>query len=129
MESGSEGRADGQQVAADTAVKANPSIYVTHAKGKSVNGGADLDFTGINDNNDKRGGTVIENLEVNEGESNVKEVNALGGVNANHNGVTNGYTKLDKAKPKWTRVPCMECGSGKEEEGVASSILGKRGAA
>lgn len=100
VESGGEGKADGQQVAADIPAKANPSTLVTHAKCISVNGGADPDFMELNESNAEMGGTVIENLEVIEGESNVREVNILGGVNAIHYGDSIGCTKLDVAKTK-----------------------------
>ncbi|KAF3961811.1 hypothetical protein CMV_013611 [Castanea mollissima] len=75
------------------------------------------------------GDTVTENMDINEGKSNVKEVNALGGLIAGHNKPNNCNTKPKKSKPKWTRVPRMEYGPGRKKEGKAVSILGKREAA
>ena len=138
---GSEERAEGKQLAADTAVEPNSSRSVRHGKGNNVNGGVDPDSVGLNEINVERGDTannimgvneedtVKKILEGNKGETNVKEVHAFGEVNIKNSVVTEGCTKLDKAKPKWIRVPRMECGDGKKEEGGAGSILGKRGAA
>lgn len=111
-----------------TTVNINPSKHVKHENRNIGIKGAAPDFQEINDIKVGMGDTVIENLDINEGEYNVKKVNALGGLNAGHDKANNCNTRSKKSKPKWTRVPNMEYGPG-IEEGEAVSILGKKEAA
>ncbi|KAK9992158.1 hypothetical protein SO802_027143 [Lithocarpus litseifolius] len=76
--------------------------------------------------NGEREFEINNKKEVNSGTTTLMEENESGRLHATLDGYNKPYCGPNKTKPKWTRVPQMDCGPSSVEEGEPRLTLGKR---